>query len=109
MRSVYLKDCGPGDVVEDVFVITNKQLAAASNGKPYIKAFISDKSGPVTARMWNASRDIFNALPEAGFLRVRARIENCPVAQVTATSETFVLATLPLPRATVQVCDGDVG
>jgi 3'-5' exoribonuclease len=76
MGRVFLKDCAAGDIVEDVFVITNKQLASASNGKPYIKAFISDKSGPMTARMWNASRDIFNSIPDAGFIRVRARIEN---------------------------------
>ena len=37
------------------------------------------------------------------------RIENCPVAHVTAMSATFALATLPLPRATLQVCAGAVG
>jgi 3'-5' exoribonuclease len=76
MRRLFLKDAAPGDVVEDVFVITNKQFSATSNGKPFIKAFISDKTNQVTARMWNATRDIFNAIPESGFLRVRARIEN---------------------------------
>ena len=63
-------------MVEDVYVITNKQLAQASNGKHYIKAFISDRSNQITARMWNATRDIFAALPESGFLKVRGRVEN---------------------------------
>ena len=26
--------------------------------------------------MWNATREIFNAMPESGFVRVRGRIEN---------------------------------
>ena len=26
--------------------------------------------------MWNATRDLFNAMPESGFVRVRGRIEN---------------------------------
>src|SRR5437867_2141265 len=76
MRRLYLRDCAPGDVVEDVFVITNKQLSATTSGKFFIKAFISDRSGQVTARIWNATRDLFNALPESGFVRVRGRVEN---------------------------------
>ncbi len=76
MRQRYLRDCQAGDIVEDVFVLANKQFAAGSNGKYYIKAFISDKTQQVTARMWNATREIFNALPDSGFLKIRARIEN---------------------------------
>src|SRR5262249_4793042 len=30
----------------------------------------------LTARMWNATRDIFNSLPDSGFLRIRGRVEN---------------------------------
>ena len=76
MRRLYLRDCVPGDVVEDVFVVTGKQFSATTTGKYFIKAFISDRTCQVTARMWNATRDIFNAIPESGFLRVRGRVEN---------------------------------
>src|ERR1700722_2976495 len=76
MRRLFLRDCQPGDMIEDVYVITNKQLAAGSNGKQYLKAFIADRSATVTARMWNATRDIANAIPDSGFLRLRARVEN---------------------------------
>ncbi len=63
-------------MVEDVFVITNKQLSATSTGKYFIKAFCSDRTAQVTARLWNATREVFNSLPEAGFLRIRGRTEN---------------------------------
>jgi len=76
MRRLYLRDCAPGDVLEDVYIITNKQLAATSAGKYYIKAFCSDRTGQLTARVWNATRDMFLAMPEAGFLRLRGRVEN---------------------------------
>jgi len=76
MRRLYLRDCVAGDVIEDVFVISNKQFSPTSTGKYFIKAVISDKSAQVNARMWNATRDIFNSLPESGFLRLRARVEN---------------------------------
>jgi 3'-5' exoribonuclease len=76
MRRLYLKDCVSGDLLDDVYLITNKQFAAASNGKAYIKAFVGDRTATVTARMWNATRDIFTAMPDGGFVRLRGRVEN---------------------------------
>src|SRR5256714_2940059 len=76
MRRLYLRDAASGDIVDDVFVVTNKQFAAASTGKYYIKAFVSDSSAQLVARMWNTTREIFNWMPDSGFLKVRGRIEN---------------------------------
>jgi 3'-5' exoribonuclease len=76
MRRLFLSDCQAGDIVEDVFVVANKQIAQGTNGKFYIKFFLSDKSSQLTARIWNASRDQFNALPETGFVKLRGRVEN---------------------------------
>jgi 3'-5' exoribonuclease len=47
-----------------------------SNNKQYIKGFINDRSAQLVMRMWNATREMFHSLPESGFLRMRARIEN---------------------------------
>src|SRR5687768_5067349 len=76
MRRTFLRDCQAGDVVEDVFVLSGKQLAMGANNKQYIKGFLGDRSAQLVMRMWNATREIFHSLPESGFLRVRARIEN---------------------------------
>jgi 3'-5' exoribonuclease len=76
MRRLFLRDSQPGDIVEDVFVLSGKQLGATSQGKPYIKGVISDRTCTMMARMWNASKEIFNALPDAGFVKVRGRVEN---------------------------------
>jgi 3'-5' exoribonuclease len=76
MRRLFLSDCTPGDVTEDVFVMNNKQLSATSTGKHFVKAFLSDRSGQVTARIWNATREMFNLLPDSGVIRVKGRFEN---------------------------------
>ncbi|HXP98305.1 MAG TPA: hypothetical protein VN809_16445, partial [Telmatospirillum sp.] len=73
MRRLFLRDCAPGDVVEDVFIITNKQLAATASGKYYIKAFCSDRTAQLNVRIWNATREQFSAIPDGGFLRIRGR------------------------------------
>ncbi|HEY8749369.1 MAG TPA: HD domain-containing protein [Tepidisphaeraceae bacterium] len=76
MGRLYLRECSPGDVVEDVFVISGKQFSAASNGTHFIKAMVSDRTIQVNARMWKATRDIFNAMPDSGFIRIRGKLEN---------------------------------
>ncbi|HQY89762.1 MAG TPA: hypothetical protein PK402_14005, partial [Tepidisphaeraceae bacterium] len=76
MSRTFLKDVQPGEYLEDVFVLTQKQLSTTQNGKPFIKCFITDSSRSVPARMWNATQALFNALPDGGFLRVAGRVEN---------------------------------
>jgi 3'-5' exoribonuclease len=76
MRRLYLCDCAPGDLLEDVYVISGKQFSPTTTGKHYIKAFVSDRTCQVTARMWNATKEIFSTVPDGGFARIRARIEN---------------------------------
>jgi 3'-5' exoribonuclease len=76
MGRLFLCDCQPGDLVEDVFIVSGKQLSTTNTGKYFIKAFVSDRTQQITARMWNATREIFNALPDSGFIRVRGRVEN---------------------------------
>ncbi|HYO08544.1 MAG TPA: HD domain-containing protein [Tepidisphaeraceae bacterium] len=75
-RRLFLRDSQPGDILEDVLVLSGKQLGATAQGKPYIKAFVSDRTCQMMARMWNASKEIFNALPESGFVKIRGRVEN---------------------------------
>ncbi|MGA2502027.1 MAG: HD domain-containing protein [Tepidisphaeraceae bacterium] len=76
MRRLYLANAAAGDLLDDVFVFTGKQLAATSTGKFYLKGFLSDRTAQMTVRMWNATREEFDALPESGFLKVRGRVEN---------------------------------
>jgi 3'-5' exoribonuclease len=76
MRRLYLSGAQAGDLIEDVYVLTNKQLAAASNGTQYMKGLVGDRTCTITARMWKCSRDIFSAIPDNGFIRLRGRVEN---------------------------------
>jgi len=76
MQRLFLRDCYPGDNVEDVFVVANKQFSATQGGKPFIKCFVSDRSAQLNARMWNATKDIYDAIPQSGFLKIRGHVEN---------------------------------
>ncbi|HEX8340042.1 MAG TPA: HD domain-containing protein [Tepidisphaeraceae bacterium] len=76
MRQFFLRTAAAGDPVNDVYVVTGKQIALTASGKHYIKCFVGDKTCQCTARMWNATREIFLQLPDSGFVHVRGRVEN---------------------------------
>jgi 3'-5' exoribonuclease len=114
----FLSHCAPGDMIEDVYVVSGKQLSPTNNNKHFIKAFVSDRSAQVTARMWNATPRDFKALPESGFVFLRAKIENyqnnlqCVIEQFAPAEEgTFDIADLlpqtrkNIPRMYARACE----
>jgi 3'-5' exoribonuclease len=76
MGRLFLHDSMSGDFVEDVFCVSGKQFSAASNGSHFIKVQVSDRTDQVNARMWKATREIFNSIPDAGFIGIRGKLEN---------------------------------
>jgi 3'-5' exoribonuclease len=62
--------------VDDVYVLTGKQFSLTNSGKNFIKTMIGDRSAQIPARMWNATREHFNNMPDGGFVRVRGHVEN---------------------------------
>ena len=66
-----------GERVDDqVYRVAQKDLRTTTNGSLYIHAVMADATGQMPARMWQASQDIFDSIPEGGLLHFRGRVEN---------------------------------
>jgi 3'-5' exoribonuclease len=66
-----------GQRIEDeVYRVAQKDLRTTSNGSLYIHAVIADGSGEMLGRMWNASQEIYDSIPEGGLLHFRGRVES---------------------------------
>jgi 3'-5' exoribonuclease len=67
----------PGERIEDqVFRIQQKDLRTTTNGGLYIHMVLADGTGQILARMWSATQELFDSLPEGGLSYVRGRVEN---------------------------------
>jgi 3'-5' exoribonuclease len=66
----------PAERVEQIFLVSQPQLRSTNRGDYYIAAFLSDSTGKVNGRMWQASEAIYNVLPDEGFVWVKGRTEN---------------------------------
>lgn len=75
MARVYITSLNPNQIVEGVFTIQNCQLGLTKAGKPFIKCLLADRSGRAPGRMWNASEQLFNALPTDGFVYIEGQTQ----------------------------------
>lgn len=70
-------DLKAGQRIEDeLYRIAQKDLRTTSTGSLYIHAVLADATGQILGRMWNASQEIYDSLPEGGVLWFRGRVES---------------------------------
>ena len=59
-----LQEYRPGEPVDEVFLLTKCELKTARSGAYYLALTLSDKSGSIEGRMWDASPQLYEALEE---------------------------------------------
>ncbi len=75
MAHKFITELGPGEMIDDIFMVSQPILRSTTRGDFYIAMYLGDKTGKVNGRMWNASEEIYSQLPKEGFVRVVAKSE----------------------------------
>ena len=66
----YVKQLGQQEAVDEVFRAVEKQLRSNRNGNLYLQVELSDRTGAIGARMWNASESIYRTFDNGDYVRV---------------------------------------
>lgn len=66
----YVSDLGEQESVAQVFRLGAKQLRPNRNGQLYLQFELSDRSGSVGARMWNASESVYRTVDNGDYVYV---------------------------------------
>jgi 3'-5' exoribonuclease len=56
--------------VDEIFLASGKQLRTNRNGSLYLQVELSDKSGKLPTRMWNATDKIYGSFDDGDYVRV---------------------------------------
>lgn len=99
-RRVFIEEFRPGETVDQVFFVREKDLRTTRTGDLYITATLTDRTGSVSARMWQASESIFQGIPAEGFLHVKGRTE-----EYRGTLQLVIDACRPWSREKVDLAD----
>ena len=69
MSRRYVNQLRPQEAVDQVFV-SEKQLRPNRNGNLYLQVELSDRTGSIGARMWNATEAVYKAFDNGDYVRV---------------------------------------
>jgi len=75
MKSLFIKDLSADQVITGFFLVHEKEIRNANNGKPYLRMELGDRSGTVEARMWDQFEAMAKGVGRDDFVKVQARVE----------------------------------
>jgi 3'-5' exoribonuclease len=75
MSRRYVQQMADGDTIEEIYLATDKQLRANRNGNLYLQLELRDRTGSVSARLWNAGESLFRSFDSGDFLLVKGKVQ----------------------------------
>ncbi|MCA9259040.1 MAG: CMP-binding protein, partial [Planctomycetales bacterium] len=66
----FVSQIGPNQSIQQVFMASEKQLRPNRNGNLYLQVDLSDRSGSVQTRMWNATEDDYRGFENGDYVHV---------------------------------------
>ncbi len=73
MSKVFVSDIRDRDQVSSVFLVKEKTMAMAKNGKPYMTLHLMDKSGEIEGRVWDNVDVIAARFEKDDFISIRSK------------------------------------
>jgi len=70
MSRRYVNQLAHQEAVEEVYLASGKQLRPNRSGNLYLQVELSDRSGTVTARVWNAGEKLYKSFENGDYLKV---------------------------------------
>src|SRR4051812_24041276 len=64
-----------GENIDEVYMVTDKQLRTNRQGNFFLQIELRDRTGAITGRLWNANEPQFRSFSEGDFLRIKGKVQ----------------------------------
>src|SRR5262245_58341311 len=71
----FVQQLADGDNIEEVYLAVDKQLRANRNGNLFIQLDLRDRTGGISARLWNAGEPLFKSFEAGDFLFIKGKVQ----------------------------------
>jgi 3'-5' exoribonuclease len=71
----FIQQFADGDSIEEVYLVVDKQLRANRNGNLFLQLELRDRTGAISARLWNANEQQFRTFEAGDFLSVKGKVQ----------------------------------
>lgn len=75
MKSPYVTDLQPNQVVTATFIVHHKDIRQKKTGEPYLSLTLADRTGELDAKMWDNVSDIMDTFERDDFVKVRGLLQ----------------------------------
>ena len=75
MAHKFINQIEPGQTIDDIYIVKDPILRSTTRGDLYIAMFLTDRSGQLNGRMWQATEATYKSLPKPGFVHIKGRSE----------------------------------
>src|SRR5262245_37127932 len=75
MSRRFVQHLADGDSIEEVFLVSDKQLRANRNGNLYLQVDLRDRTGSINARLWNAGEHLFRSFDTGDFVLIQGKLQ----------------------------------
>lgn len=65
-----------GDWVEEIYLVTSKQISTAKNGVTYLSLKLTDKTGEIDGRLWDNADAVAGKFERDDFVRIKGMASN---------------------------------
>jgi 3'-5' exoribonuclease len=71
----FINTLSDGETIEEVYLLADKQLRANRNAALYLLVELRDRSGAISARMWNVTEDAVAHFNPGDFVHVKGKVQ----------------------------------
>jgi 3'-5' exoribonuclease len=64
-----------GEAIDEVYLVSDKQLRTNRQGNLFLQLELRDRTGGISARMWNANEHQFRSFEGGDFLRIKGKVQ----------------------------------
>ena len=75
MKSPYIKELEPNQIVSTFFLVQNKEIRQKKSGEPYLSLSLCDRTGELDAKMWDNVIEVMETFERDDFVKVKGLIQ----------------------------------
>jgi 3'-5' exoribonuclease len=75
MKSPYIKELEPNQIISTFFLVQNKEIRQKKTGEPYLSLALCDRTGELDAKMWDNVVEVMETFERDDFVKVKGLVQ----------------------------------
>ena len=75
MKSPFVSDLKPNQVITTTFLVHGKEVRQKKSGEPYLSLLLGDRTGELDAKMWDNVAEVLDTFERDDFVKVKGLLQ----------------------------------